>query len=144
MVNIKTFSDEKWMLLQKKVISDLTLTRDNINGKLLDLPKIHAKYRKLYYDQKKILNNVENALRVERKKKYHFYKFDNNFVLDNATERMLYVDGDDEICEISYLRDKQQDIVEFLKDTLNQISKMSFIIRSYVDLEKLRNGVFDQ
>jgi len=119
------------------------LTRDNVNDKLLEMAVIYTKYRKLYYDQKTVLKNIDLEIKKTKKKRYHYYKFgeDFEFRLDNATERMIYVDGDEELCDLYLLYDKQESIVDFLKDTMSQINKMSYLIRSYVDLEKMRNGI---
>ena len=140
MCKFKVYSDEKFITLQKRVLLDLKLTEDNIKQKILELPIFFTKYKKLYLDQREILKNINIDIKKTRAKKYHFYKFDGDFKLDTATEINIYVDGDDEICQLNVMLDKQEGIVEFLNDTLSQISKMSYLIRSYVDLEKLRNG----
>ena len=140
---MEIYSDSKFLSLQKQVMKDLKLTRDNVNDKLLEMAVIYTKYRKLYYDQKTVLKNIDLEIKKTKKKRYHYYKFgeDFEFRLDNATERMIYVDGDEELCDLYLLYDKQESIVDFLKDTMSQINKMSYLIRSYVDLEKMRNGI---
>ena len=140
MCKIEIYTDEKFIILQKRIKKDLTLTPDNVSSKILELPVIFTQYKKLYIDQRKILKNINIAIRKTRVKRYHFYKFDNDFRLDNATEINMYVDGDDEMCELYVLLDKQESIVDYLKETVSQITKMSYLIRSYVDLEKLRHG----
>lgn len=143
MSKIEILSDEKFLKLQKQVNKDLKLDRDNVQDKILELPRMYTRYRKLYFDQRKILNNIDREIKKTKKRRYHYYKFGKDFEysLDNNTERMIYVDGDDEMCELYMLYDTQEAIVEYLNDTINQITKMSYLIRSYVDLEKLRNGV---
>ena len=137
------YSDKEFDDLQKKVYKDLALSSDNVNQKILDLPKLYTKYRKKYFDQRRLLKNINNDIKRTRKKRYHYYKFDNEdrgYIVDTYNERMLYVDGDDEVCDLLYLKDQQEAVVEFLKATISQIDKMSYTIRSYIDLEKLRNG----
>jgi len=143
MCKVEVYSDSKFLNLQKQVMKDLKLTRDNVQDKILEMPIIYTKYRKLYYDQRKILKNINSDIKKTTKRRYHYYKFGKDFEysLDNNTERMIYVDGDDELCDLHMLYDRQEAIVEFLKDTITQITKMSYLIRSYVDLEKLRNGI---
>jgi len=142
MCKIEVYSDEKFLKLQKQVMKDLKLTPDNVQEKILEMAIIYTKYRKLYYDQRRLLKNINSDIKKTKKRRYHYYKFGKDFEysLDNNTERMIYVDGDDEMCDLYMLHDRQEDIVEFLKDTISQITKMSYLIRSYVDLEKLRNG----
>ena len=136
-------SDKDFSNLQKKVYKDLELTPDNVQQKILDLPKLYTVYRKKYFDQRRLLKNINNDIKRTRKKRYHYYKFDNEdrgYIVDTYNERMLYVDGDDQVCDLMYMLDKQEAVVEFLKSVISQIDKMSYTIRSYVDLEKLRNG----
>jgi hypothetical protein len=140
MCKIEIYSDDKFITLQKRVILDLKLTQDNVKLKILELPILFTKYKKLYLEQREILKNINIDIKKTRAKKYHHYKFDGDFRLDTATEINIYVDGDNEMCHLNVLLDKQEGIVEFLNDTISQISKMSYLIRSYVDLEKLRNG----
>ena len=137
---IEIYSDEKFLALQKRIIADVLLTRDNVQQKILELPILYTKYKKLYLEQRQLLKNINIDIKKTKAKRYHFYKFDNDFRLDTATEINLYVEGDDEMCQMYILQDKQEGIVEYIKDALSQIDKMSYQIRSYVDLEKLRNG----
>lgn len=143
MCKVEVYSDKKFLTLQKQVMKDLKLTRDNVQDKILEMPIIYTRYRKLYYDQRKLLKNINSDIKKTKKNRYHYYKFGKDFEysLDNNTERMIYVDGDDEMCDLYMLHDRQEAIVEFLKDTISQITKMSYLIRSYVDLEKMRNGL---
>ena len=140
MLTQKEFDD-----LQKKVHRDLNLTPDNIQAKIIELPKLYTIYRKKYFDQRRLLKNINNDIKRTKKKRYHFYSFsdDCDFTLNTYNEKMLYVDGDDEVCDLFYIHDQQEAVVEYLKDVISQISKMSYTIRSYIDLEKLRNGVMN-
>lgn len=140
MCKIEIYSDEKFIALQKRALVDMKLTQDNVKDKILELPILFTKYKKLYLDQRGILKNINIEIKKTRAKKYHHYKFDGDFRLDTATEINIYVDGNDEMCYLNVLLDKQELIVEFLSDTVSNISKMSYLIRSYVDLEKMRNG----
>jgi len=134
-------TDEKFLNLQKRVQRDLELTADNVRTKILELPIMYTRYMKLYLDQRKILKEIKNDMLKMRKKRYHHYKFDGDFALGNTTEINLYVDGDDKIWELTIVLDKQEAVVEYCKETVSQISKMSYLIKSYVELEKLRHGI---
>ena len=140
MCKVVVYTEERFISLQKRVLIDLKLTPDNVQQKILELPIIYTKYKKLYLEQRRLLKNINNDIKRTRAKRYHYYKFDGDFRLDNATEINIFVDGDDELCEINLILDNQDAIVEFLKETVSNITKMSYLIRSYVDLEKLRNG----
>jgi len=141
MCKIEIYSDEKFIALQKKVLSDLKMTPDNIQQKILELPILYTKYKKLYLDQRKLLKNIHMDMKKLRAKRFHYYKYDTDYRRDTMSEINLYVDGDEEICTLNVSIDTQEAIVEFLSDTISQITKNSYLIRSYVDLEKLRNGI---
>ena len=138
---MNVYDDKMFIQLQKRIIKDIELTKDNVQEKILELPILYTKYRKLYFEQRRILKNISNEIKQTKKERYHYYKFSAGFRLDSATEIKLYVDGDDELCTLRLLYDKQDGIVSFLEQTVQDISRMSYLIRSYVDLEKLRNGV---
>ena len=141
MSKFEIYSDDKIILLKKRIDKDIELTEDNIKQKILELPVLFTKYKKLHLDQEEILNNINTEISKTRKKLYHHYKFDYDFKLDSASEIKNYVDGDNEMCNLNFLYDKQNKIVKLLDATVSNITKLSYLIRSYVDLEKLRNGV---
>ena len=141
MTDYEIMSDEKFLNLQKKVQRDIKLDADNVRDKILELPILYTQYMKFYLDQRKILKMIKNDILKIRKKRYHHYKFDGDFALANATEINLYVDGDDDMWKITDKCDKQEAIVDYCKDVVSQISKMSYLIKSYVELEKLRHGI---
>ena len=140
MAELRPYTVEEFTKLQKQVHKDLELTPDNVQEKLLKMPVLYTKYRKKYFDQRRLLKNINSDIKKTKKKLYHYYKFDYDHTLDNNTERVLYVDGDQEMIELSLMYDEQLDIVNYLKDVISQISNMSYNIRSYIDLEKLKNG----
>lgn len=141
MSNIEIYSEDKVLLLTKRINSDLKLTEDNIKQKILELPILFTKYKKLHLDQEKILNNIVLEIKSTKKRMYHYYKFDGDYRLDTVGEINNYVEGCDEMCALNRLYDDQFKIVKLLESTVTNISKMSYLIRAYVDLEKLRNGV---
>jgi len=141
MSQLRMYTEKEFIELQKQVHKDLELTPDNVQEKLLKMPMLYTKYRKKYFDQRRLLKNINSDIKKTKKKRYHFYKFDYDHTLDNNTERALYVDGDDEMIQISMMYDEQLDIVNYLKDVITQIGNMSYNIRSYIDLQKLKNGV---
>lgn len=143
MANVNVWSDEKFENIQKRAYLDTKFTPDNVQAKILELPQLFTKYKKLYLDQRKILKNINTTIKRTRTQKYKYYKFDYDYRLDNASEINTFVDGDDEMCELHVMLDRQEGIVEFLEDTYKMISKYSYILRSYVDLEKLRNGTMN-
>lgn len=134
------YTEKEFTALQKQVHIDLELTADNVQEKILKMPILYTKYRKKYFDQRRLLKNINSDMKRTEKKRYHYYKFDYDHRLDNKAERDIYVSGDEEMVELSLMYDEQIDIVEYLKDVISQINKMSYSIRSYIDLEKLKNG----
>lgn len=140
MAELRPYTVEEFTKLQKQVHKDLELTPDNVQEKLLKMPVLYTKYRKKYFDQRRLLKNINSDIKRTKKKRYHYYKFDYDHRLDNNSERELYVSGDEEMIELSLMYDEQLDVVNYLKDVISQITNMSYNIRSYIDLEKLKNG----
>ena len=140
MSKFEYYSDEKYENLQKRIALDVRLTQDNVKSKVLELPILYTKYKKLFIDQSTILENMNIELQKVKAKRYHYYKFDGDFRLDSATEINMYVNGDDEVCNYNLMIKKQTRVVESLKGALETITKMSYLIKAHIDLEKLRNG----
>ena len=140
-MKIDIIDEKRFSYLQKKVEEDLLLTPDNLQQKILDIPKIYVRYHKLYASQSILLKNIETEIKKTKSELYHKYKFKSDFAIDTMSERMMYVEGDTVMCDLNILYNEQESVVEFLKNTISEISKLSFLIKSYVDLEKLRNGV---
>jgi len=140
---VTIYTEEKFKALQKKANDDLTLTPDNIQKKNLDIPVLHSKYLSLYLSQRKILKQIEGDINREKRKKFNQYKFNHDVSLNNITEINLHIDGDEEMIELCRLYHNQEGVVEFLKNTVSQFSKMGFAIKSHIEFEKLRNGIIN-
>ncbi len=137
----KIWSDAQFDKFEKIVEKDLNVTPVNAAEKSLEMSKIIVKYRKMYFRQKQLLNNINSDIKATKKLRFHYYRYDYDYALDNNTERLLHVDGDDEMRDLCLLGDRQNDIVEHLKNTLTDITNMGFRISNFIALEKLRNGV---
>ena len=137
----KIWSDEKFDKIDKIVARDLDIRPDNALEKSLEMTKLIVKYRREYFKQKQLLNNINSDIKATKMKRFHYYKHDYDYALDNNTSRLIHVDGDDEMRDLCLLGDRQTDIVEYLKNTISDITNTSYRIQNFIALEKLRNGV---
>ncbi len=141
LVKFDMLTDKQIISFKNNINKDLIIPKDQVQDKLLQLPIICSKYNRIYTSQQGILKNINTYMTGVKRRRLHYYKYDSDFIVDNATQLLIYVDGDEEMCEVNIIKDRQETLVNFIKLTLNDLSKVSYLIRSYVDLEKLRNGV---
>ena len=134
-------SDEEFEKLQKRVTRDLTLTKDNVMAKSIELPKLYTLYNRLYNRELNVLRNIGNQKHRLYKKLYHKYKFEGDFRLDTKNEIEVYVLGDDDYSDLRIAYDTQSIIVDFLEKTLKSIQRTSFNIRDYIELQKFKKGI---
>lgn len=136
----KFLSDEEFEVLRQRVIRDTTVTLENVQSVSMKLPKLYAKYNYRYNSQLKILKNINTDMKKTYKKLYHHYKFNGDFRLDSNKEIELYVNGDDEYCELRLLHDKQTVIVDFLEKTLDNLKQMSYMVNQHIEFSKFKKG----
>ena len=137
----KRLSDEEFTNLLKRFRKDIDITPDNLEHKILEPPKLYVKYRKLYFDQRRVLININSDIKKARKKADHYYMFDYDYNLPTKGDREVQVEGDDAMVDLYTEYERQTDIVDFLKGALKEISDLGYKIHSYIDYMKLKNGI---
>ena len=137
----KRLSDDEFRGLLKKFYKDVDINRDNFESKILEPPKLYVKYRKLYFDQRRLLININSDIKKALKKADHYYMFDYDYKLSTKSDREIQIEGDDAMVELRIEYERQSDIVDFLKGALKEISDLGYKIHSYIDYMKLKNGI---
>lgn len=128
--------------LKKKIDEDFDFTPTNVQNKILELPKLYSKYKALYLKQRKILKNINTAIKTTREKLLKYIKFgDYEYHLERASDIEDAIQAQPEMQELMDAKDDQEAIVEWLKEVYTNTTKMSYQLRNYIELMKLRNGV---
>jgi hypothetical protein len=119
--------------------------------------QLHQKYRKLLYFEKVVLNEMKSGMAplIRDKKEYYTGKAPEEVYkekpfplrLDTKGSRVLreelsmYLDADPEIMEAKRLINLQEEKVEYLKDTLNDIIRRSFHLSNIMKSLMFKHGL---
>jgi hypothetical protein len=125
----------------KEVEEDLTITMDNLDKKLYQIPKLHSKYLKYFYEYSKVLITLEKDLKKCYREKYYYYTFEHNKKLENAKEVEFHIISDDDYAPILERRNKAKAIVDVLDRAVNKVDKLSFDVKNIIDYLKYSAGV---
>lgn len=128
--------------LKKVVEKDLKWSRDTAQDKEVQLSTLYSKYLEVYIGQAYIRRKLELKKDKIYGKLYHKYKFDFEFQLDTKAEVESYIKADDEYYKIALEVANQQMITNYIEEVLKEINTIGFNIKDYIELEKLKRGVY--
>jgi hypothetical protein len=124
------------------VEKDLKWDKDTAQSKEIQLSTLYAKYLDVFMTQA----NIRRKLELKKLKLYgtlyHKYKFDFQFQLDTKSEVESYINADDEYYDLSLELSNQEMITNYLGEVLKEINTIGFNIKDYIELEKLKRGVY--
>ena len=125
----------------------------NVSHDILKIPELHNKYYKILTNERLILKKYEADMKILRKEKQEFY-------IDGNTEETLkkkwelpakgriiktevapYLDSDSDIIELSLKIGMQIEKVDFVENIIKHINNRGYLLRTFLDSEKFRNGV---
>ncbi len=134
--------NEKFQKLKNAIENELKLDDNNIMNKSIQLSNFYMSILQIY---NKELKELKIKLLGKDKcygERYHHYKFKFDYQLDSKSEIDNYVRAD-EIFYNKALEYSQQEIqVDFLEQSLTHINNIGFKIKNYIDLQKLKQGLF--
>jgi dGTP triphosphohydrolase len=71
---------------------------------------------------------------------YKYYKEDYKVELDSKHEYETYIYADEKYCKLCVEVNKQEIIVKFLEETIDNIKKMSYNIKNWLEIKKYLDG----
>lgn len=136
-------TDENFELLKSRSNKDLEVHEDNVLETSLNMGKLYNSYLQLYSREIYTLKEMNVELDKTYGELYHKYKFgkDFDYALTNKGEVDVYINNDPLYYNYLKFVRKQEVIVKFLEQHLDNLSKMSYHIKNYVEIKKLRMGV---
>jgi hypothetical protein len=136
--------------LKDMVFEDMKLRIDQTDIDALASPSIYNKYHKEYRIVKDELLVHQLALKKKWKEKWLYYSGKNHPDVYKEkplplkimkTEVKMFIEGDDEISELLLTVGMYENKLEFLKGTLEEISRRTYHIRNAVETIKFKHGV---
>ena len=125
--------------LNEEIKEDFSLSEQYLEEKLRQIPNVHNKYMRLYIKEKQKLNSLQSELRLLHREKYYWYKNDFEFTL-TASQLEWHVSQDEEYNKKFFLCQRQEDLVDYLKDTVKKASQLSFDVKNLIEYKKLTMG----
>lgn len=133
------FDDIKIMWEKDSIIDNLELDKEAIK-----IPQLHSKYSNLMYDFKMLQDKAEGELKVVVKELWEYYKGVGNEPQPLKILKQdlpMHIEGDEKYINASLKLKYYTNIVNFLKDIINNINNRSFQIKNSIDWQKFINGI---
>jgi len=134
---------EMWQ--QDAKIDDIELDRESLN-----VPVLHGKYLKIYYEQKLKLKRYKIQYKTLNKRLSEYYRGELNNPEDlehigrEPWEKTVlkadipqYIEGDDEMINLVTRMVYQEQMVSLLEDIMRSINNRGFQIKNAIDWRKL-------
>lgn len=135
----KLTEPEEFKKLRKEVNNDLTITKENVLEKSLQVPKLYSKYLNIFIALFRRYKALIEEKDVLYKKLYHEYKYEFKYELKN-TEVNLYIKGDEKfMLKCSEINDVEH-ILKYFEKILENIKQISFNVKNFIDYTKFLNG----
>lgn len=124
---------------EEMVKNDFLVTRENLASKMYEIPNIHSKYLKFFYEISHTIINLEtkkDKLYIEKRK--HF--------LNDIDEEIkpahidFYIHGDGEYSALSNKIKKRKLELKIFEDVLKRCGTISFFIGNIITYEKFLVG----
>jgi len=132
--------------------ADSQIDRSELGDESLRIVKLHAKYFKIYSQERLLLRKMEADLKELYRDKYEWYN--GNISQEQLTERgwepnplkilrtdvAMYI-GADEVMRTASLRvDLQNEKVLFLESIIKSLSTLGYNIKNAIEWSKFQNG----
>jgi hypothetical protein len=130
--------------LEKELIPDLEINEENMQQKSLMLGKLYYKYLKILTTEKLKQDKREQSRLDQYKILYHNLRskgFQGFEVSKTKNEIETYMCMDEKYREIEKEISQNQHIIDYLEDVLDQINRVSFNIKNWIDIQRLKLGL---
>jgi len=139
---------EDFEKLKNKVKSELELNQDNIEQQSIRSGTLHQKYLAIYMKELRTYNRMVAEKEKLYGELYHKYKYPSaddgigfQFSLDTKGEIDTYINSNNDYYQKRLNIQNQEIVVKYLERVLDSINKMSFHIKNYIELMKLKHGL---
>lgn len=132
--------------------SDCDISPVDLGQHSLDTAKLHAKYLRLFTNERLILKKYKSEYKQLQKLKYEYYSgtiSDDDLIQNNWKPFQLkilkqdigmYIDSDSDVIKVSLKIGLQEEKVEALDNIIKAINNRGFQIKNYIDFMKFTHG----
>jgi len=131
---------------------DSVIDRTELGDESLKIPKLHHKYYSIYVTEKAILRKLESEMKKLKLDKYEFFTQGPTEETKEKGWRMpargmilkadipLYMEGDQDIIDLSLKIGMQQEKIEFLESIIKSFQTRGYIIKNAIDFARFTMG----
>lgn len=131
---------------------DCIVDETNLDNASLDIPKLHSKYLRIFFEEKLRLQVFETQFQVLKREKYVFYTEGHTAETREKkwelpprgsiikSEVQIYLDSDPDIITMSLKLGQQKEKVASLKDIVSNINYRHITIKNIMDYRKWTAG----
>lgn len=139
--------------IQTEWDNDSNIDRTELGEASLRIPQLHAKYYKIFSNERLMLKKYQADYKQLYKDKYQFY----NGTLDEETLRerqwepnplkilrtdiSIHIDADEDLQLLQLKIDMQEEKINFLESAIKSLTNRGFQIKAAIDWVKFQNGV---
>lgn len=132
---------------------DSNIDRTELGEESLRIPTLHAKYFKIFSQERLTLRKMEAEFKTFFRDKFEYYSgtlaeevlqergWDPNPLRILRSDISLYMDGDRELGTSNLKIEMQKEKVEFLEAIIKSLTNRGFQIKAAIDWEKFKMGV---
>ena len=120
--------------------TDLEITIENIDSKIYQVPGLHSKYLRLFFNTKTKLNKKQKELNILYKKIYYHIKDEANEIM-NQKEIIFNILGNEEYAQLNLEVETLIDLVDILDRTVKKVNTLSFDIKNIIAFNQYQSGM---
>lgn len=134
-------TNEDFKKLQDYLDKRLVYTHENLPTKLLEYPTIHQTLIKILTDLHKEKSVLEEKRTELYGNLYRHYKFESEYRWDSRNEIESQIFADKKYLVIAKEIEDLEAQILYVGKTIDGMKSLSYTARSYIDYQKLINGV---
>ena len=123
-----------------EVEQSLTIHSHDLDRKIYEAPNTHNKILRRYTIEKNKLHRLESKRNKVFGEKYHFYRHQYEFKIENKDVAIFYIEKDPEYIEVNEEYQKQKLLLDIIEKWMKKASSIAFDIKNIVEFIKFMGG----
>ena len=133
-------TQEEFAQLQKKAEEDLVCDKVVVQDKCRDVPSIYQRWLNVFNKESRIYADLVRKQKALYGALYKELRFKSNYAWTEEGIKSQ-IATDTRWIEVALEVDRQKHVVDYLQATLDNINRLGFSIKSYIDLLKYQGGL---
>jgi len=127
-----------------KAIADkeVRFTEDTALTKTTEVPNLYQKYLDIYIVELKTLKDMKTDMAKTYGIKYDYYKNKHTHTWSGKAEIETQIFADPVYHKERIKMNQQEYMVEYLEGVLDNVKRLSFSLKNFIDMKKFQTGMF--